>query len=234
MDGTVRIRKETMMATQRARSDASKQARRQAILDAAAALFETTPYAGIAMQTLAERVALAKGTLYLSFPSKETLFLALLEDHLTHWFAAVDDRLAALGPTDDAGLVAAALTDALLARPALVRLLGLLHGVLEQNVDPAAVLAFKRVHLAGLTTTGSHIEAIWSGLRPGDGVRLLLRWHALVIGLGELADPSPAARQALWAPELRPLLVDFGGDLSATLVALLRGMAVGQPHPDGA
>ncbi|MCC6626099.1 MAG: TetR family transcriptional regulator [Chloroflexi bacterium] len=218
-----------MAVTQRARSDASKQARRQAILDAAAALFETTPYASIAMQDLADRVGLAKGTLYLSFPSKETLFLVLLQGDLAGWFAAVADRLAALGPTEDAGLVATALTDALLARPALVRLLGLLHGVLEHNVDPAAALNFKRAHLAGLTTTGGSIESVWPGLRPGDGVRLLLRLHALVIGLGELAEPSPAARQALWTPELRPLLVDFGGELTATLVALLRGMAVNRP-----
>jgi AcrR family transcriptional regulator len=214
-----------MATTRRATSAASKQARREAILDAAGALFETTPYAEIAMQILADRLGLAKGTLYLSFPSKEALFLALLERHLVAWFAAVDHRLAALGPVDDALAVAAALTDEVVARPALARLLGLLHGVLEQNVDPPTVLAFKRAHLAGLTTTGGHIEVAWPGLHPGDGVRLLVRWHALVIGLGQLAEPAPAARQALWTPDLRPLLVEFGDELTATVAALLRGMA---------
>jgi AcrR family transcriptional regulator len=209
----------------RARTDESKQARRQTILDATAELFETTAYDAIVMQVVADRVQLAKGTLYLYFPTKDALFLALLEAQFVAWFSAVDCRLVALEPNGDAATLASVLAEEVATRPTLVRLVGLLHRVLEENIDPPTAVAFRRWLLARQQATGGGIERAWPALMSGDGLRLLLRLHALMIGLGALAEPSLAVRQALWEPDLRPMLIDFAAELEATLRDLLHGMA---------
>src|SRR5688500_6262940 len=74
---------------QRARKDEDKEARRQLILAAAGARYQAAAYAEVKMADVAERSQLAKGTVFLYFPTKEALFLALLEDLLFAWF----DRL---------------------------------------------------------------------------------------------------------------------------------------------
>src|SRR5512139_312822 len=79
---------------QRARKDEDKEARRQLILAEAQALYTATSYAEVKMADVAERSKLAKGTVFLYFPTKEALFLALLEDLLFAWFARLEVTLA--------------------------------------------------------------------------------------------------------------------------------------------
>ncbi len=208
----------------RAMSSRQKAQRRQAILDVAWVEFATRPYAAIRMAEVAAAAGLAKGTLYLYFPTKEALFLAVLEAQLTDWFAAVDAGLgapAATGPTEVAGLLGATLA----VRPALARLLALLHGVLEANVDYDTALDFKRFLLVHVTESGTLLEQALPGLAPGQGAQALLWTHALVIGLGSMTDPPPLIRTVQSLPELA--LFDFAFDdaLHTTLTLLLRGMA---------
>jgi hypothetical protein len=65
-------------------------------------------------------------------------------------------------------------------------------------------------------------------LAPGEGVRFLLRLHALVIGLHAMATPSPTVARILARPELAALRIDFAAELHATVAALLRGWAVSE------
>lgn len=60
-------------------------------------------------------------------------------------------------------------------------------------------------------------------LGPGDGVRFLLQFHALVIGLHAMATPSPAVARALALPELAALRIDFADELRLATTRLLRG-----------
>jgi hypothetical protein len=48
--------------------------------------------------------------------------------------------------------------------------------------------------------------------------------HTLVIGVWQLAEPSPVIRRVMESPELAPARVDFEQDLRFLLAALLRGM----------
>ncbi len=77
----------------RARKDEDKEARRQLILAEALALYTATSYAEVKMADVAERSKLAKGTVFLYFPTKEALFLALLEDLLFAWFEKLEGLL---------------------------------------------------------------------------------------------------------------------------------------------
>lgn len=55
---------------------------RRELLDAAAIEFAAHGYAGTTVERIARRASLSKGTFYWTFPRKEELFLALLEDRL--------------------------------------------------------------------------------------------------------------------------------------------------------
>lgn len=59
------------------------EARREAIVDAAAALFKETGYERASMNELARRLGGSKATLYSYFPSKESLLVAVVKAYAT-------------------------------------------------------------------------------------------------------------------------------------------------------
>jgi len=208
---------------QRARRDEDKEARRRVLLDAARARFERMSYGDVRMVDVAEDAGLAKGTAFFYFPTKEGLFLALLEELLAGWLNVLDGELEAGGRWSPAR-VARLFAQTLVERPALSRLLTVLSTVLEHNVDEAQVLRFKQMLLERLGRTGALLERRLD-LLAGDGARLLLRIDAVIIGLRQLADAPPAAAAVLARPEMEPLRVDFARELEIVLIMLFAGMS---------
>jgi AcrR family transcriptional regulator len=209
----------------RARSDEAKQERRTAILSTAWRMYTRNPsFAAFTMAALAQQAGLAKGTLYLYFRTKEELFLALLESGFDAWFDAIDARLDAGGaewtPADAAEMIVRSIR----GREWLARLLSILPTIVEHNVDFDAALRFKRQVMRRAEVTGHRLEARLPFLRAGEGARLLVHLHALVIGTWQLAEPSAVIRRVMETPELAPARVDFEEDLRFLLVTLLAGM----------
>lgn len=213
-----------MAGKRRAVSSEDKQARRDEILATGLALLAEQPFETINMNEVARRTGLAKGTLYLYFRSKEELFLALLQQELQGWLADLGAALAQqreFSATAFTRLVA----DSLQARPLLLRLAAILHIVLERNIDFDTALAFKRWLGQATTAAGALLETRLPFLRAGEGERLLIRVHALAIGLQHQAEPAPVIAQALEQPELALFRIDFKSEFLATLEAMLRGLA---------
>lgn len=241
----------------RAMSEKDKQRRRQTILDAALQALAETPFEEITVAQLAERLGLAKGTLYLYFPTKEALFLEVQQQQLTLWF----DRLeAALGqvqrvtPHELADLIC----ETIFVQPLMPRLLTVLHSVLERNIAPEQALSFKLFAYERFGRAAALIESALPALgphalpgpdsppdpdaapaptarpseRPGQGIELLLRLHALLIGTWQMTDSSQVVKEALAArPELAIFDLAFAEVLRDTLRALLAGMALPAPAP---
>ncbi len=206
----------------RARKPEDKAARRETILAVAAGALRRREYAQLTMAELAEACGLAKGTLYLYFGTKEELFLATLERELAQWFDDLGAELLRVGPHTPRSF-ATTVARGLAGRPTLVELLPLLHTVLEHNLGEDTALGFKRMLRDKLLAGGRLVEAVLS-LREGDGARLLLRAHAVVVGLRQLADPPPQIRGLLEREELALLRVDFEHELAETLAAMVAGM----------
>ncbi len=207
----------------RARSDAARDARRQAILTAAAGLFDRAGYGEVTMEAIARRCRLAKGTVFLYFPTKEAVFLDLLDGLLAEWMDTLHDAVTADDAAWTADQLAGVIAHTLAARTALRRLVPLCHGILEQNVDETRLAAFKQRLLRRLFGTGAVVELKLSLARRGDGVRLLLFAWALIIGLGAQADPAGALARVLARPEFEPLRPDFERDLRVALTVLING-----------
>ncbi len=208
----------------RARKDEDKEARRRLILEEALGLYQTTSYAQVKMADVAEAAKLAKGTVFLYFPTKEALFLALLEELLFAWLERLQERLEQGEGTWTGARVARTVAESLAGEETLTRLLALLQTVLEQNVTVEQVRGFKERLLEALGRMGARVEERLPFLRPGEGARFLLHLHALVTGLRQMADVSPVTRDVLELPHMAPLRVDFTHELTDTLTALLRGL----------
>lgn len=217
----------------RARTRHARAARAAAILEAAAELEQDTPFTRLAVADIARRAGLAKGTIFLYFPTKEALGLALLEGRLDNWFDALDAALGGSAPPRDPRAVARFMAASLRARPSLLRLLSLMGAVLEPNVEEERIGAFRERLLARMRVSGMRLEAVLPFLARGDGLRVLLFVQTLVIGLHPMADPAPAVKAVLERPDLAPLRVDFAGGLESAVRVHLEGLRAlrsgGQP-----
>jgi len=210
---------------QRARKEEDKEARRRQLLDAALELYRATSYDEVKMADVAERVKLAKGTVFLYFPTKEALFLALLEEQLFAWFARLEEALGRGDGRWTGAKVARTVAETLEGEEPLTRLLARLQTVLEQNVTVEQVRGFKERLLEAVVRAGTLVEKRLTFLKAGEGVRFFLHVHALVVGLRQMADLAPVAREVhAAAPHLEPLRVDFTRELTDALTTSLRGL----------
>ena len=207
-----------------------KELRRQAILTGALQLFQEVSYPALRMTDLAQRLGLGKGTLYLYFPTKESLFLAMLVAEMGTWFDQAAQGLEATPKGSDPVAVAERLVLELVRRPLLPKLQALLHGVLEQNIPVAEALAFARFLQAGVVRVGERLERVLPDLARGLGPLYLIRFHGLVIGSQLMAARPPAVRAALQDPDMALFDFNFESVMRGTAVDLLLGMLF-QPAP---
>ncbi len=214
-----------MQSSSRAMTDDQKQRRRDSILAVAMERFADTPYDELIMDAIASDAEVAKGTLYLYFHSKEQLFLALYEHELGRWFDELDAYLEQNRSTASFDSVVQIMGASLKERPAFLRLMAILHTVLERNLDRATALQFKTDLKARVLHSGELLEACLPFLKPGQGADLLLKINALVIGFQHLAEPSQVMAQVLEEPGLALFRVNLTEQLLGTLRLLLMGLA---------
>lgn len=210
-----------MRKVARARTADEKADRSAALVTAARELFSGEEYSAVSVQEIARRAGVAKGTVFLYFPTKEALGLAVVGELLGEWSAELAERLGALERPASPSTVAAAARRSLEGRGDLLRLLGLLSGLLEANGGSEAVAAFRREMLRSAATLGTQLEAALPFLRRGEGLEVVLTLHALMIGIHHMA---PGRRDgALDGQEMAPFRVDVAGAVGRTLRVQLEG-----------
>jgi AcrR family transcriptional regulator len=210
---------------QRATSANLKQQRKQNIVDTAWELFGQTSYNNITIAQVAEKTGLAKGTVYLYFKTKEELFLAVQHQQFENWFDELDQQVINI-PSGNIRQIADLVADTLAERPVFVRLLAILHTILEQNIEFESANQFKRMLLGRVARTGTTLENLLPYFHPGQGPQALFRIYALIIGLYQMTDTSPVITQVLAQPELNALTVNFKAELADTIEILLKGYSV--------
>jgi AcrR family transcriptional regulator len=219
------------ISQQRARSTEDKDLRRAHLVEAATQLFASADYDAVTIARVAEAAGVAKGTAYIYFATKEALFLELVRAELTLWLedlVATLKGLRARQPMEDA--VPAAIARSVAQRPALQRLLILLHTVIEPKIDEATARDFKLFMLDLLSRASAAVCSKLPGLSSEQAGTLILQLHALVISLAQLSKPPPViARVMASDPQLQFMQIDFESFLRATLTTLVRGTLPRQP-----
>lgn len=211
-----------MTIRQRAVLAQDKHERHHAILDAAARLLRRAPDRVASVAEVADEAGLAKGTVYLYFPAKEALLLALHERNVGQFFDALTDRLQGAGPvTIDAVLTV--IRKHMVEPPLFLPLASRCFGTVQQSVDATVAQAFRERMAVRLEQAGAGLERHFTTLPPGGGVVLLRHSYALILGLWQMSPSSGAAgaREVRDAPST--LRFAYPADLDRALTALWRG-----------
>jgi AcrR family transcriptional regulator len=199
-----------------------KEERRHALLDAAEALFLRHPDRMASVSEVAEEAGLAKGTVYLYFPSKEEMLLALHERQVAHFFAEMMKRLARPEPAsfDDVFRIT---RDNLVRSPGYLPLTSRCFGLMDREIPPETAMAFKGRVGRVLETAGAALERHFPGLGKGGGVRLFLNSYGLIVGLWQLMHPNERFRDQMHRPELRMFDRKYETEIELALRALWAG-----------
>ena len=104
------------------------------ILDAAESLFAERGYESTPLREIARRVGIAQPGLYNHFPSKEALYVAVLDRALTPMAEAMDQRMQTSEPAAIQSTLAGVMTDLLLEHP---QMSGLFQRALQG--DPSSI-----------------------------------------------------------------------------------------------
>lgn len=196
----------------RARSHEQKLRRRNDIINAAEALFLEGDGQLPSAAQVAKKASLAKGTLYLYFSSKETLFLEVLRRFLKSWSENNLDTIEqeALRPPSerDPSRVALQFVDYLINRSKFLHLASLSHGVLEQGADDESLLIHKRYVAAMVKRTADAISEIYD-ISPEQARTLMSNSYALVLGIWQMAQMPDRVSALMRQNALDDMIINF-------------------------
>ncbi len=219
---------EAAVAFQRARKPEQREVRRKAILDAAQELLTEMPAADISLRQIARRLGGSKSGIVRYYETREALFLELLQRERQEWLDELENRLPPGGNGDDQEELVREVTNlwagSLAERPVLCELWSMLAAVLERNVSPASIRAFKLGNREQLVRLAHMIRTRIPGLQPAAADELVNTSVVVIVGLWPFANPTQAVREAIDDPRLPASHVDFAQSLSRTLQVLIRGL----------
>ena len=176
------------------------------------------------MVDIAHQANVSKGTLYVYFLTKEALFLDYAKQEIELFFERLNHYLTRQQQTSGISNVVNALKQAYSDSEEMIRLLSVLHSVLESNAGFEKVLVFRQSLLPLLETAGQHCEQHLSFIKKGEGKRLLLTIHGIALGLQQLSNPTQTIKEVEQHPSMSLYQYDFITALLSTVDFLLAGM----------
>jgi len=209
------------MSPTRALNTADKQQKREDIIDAAEQLWLQNPDEIANMASVAKAAKVAKGTLYLYFSSKEALFLAIHERHVTTFFDHVITR-ATQQPAMQFGDMSKLVRRFIVATPAFLPLATLAHSFMERQLPLDTSFEFQERCYA-------HLDRVVDALKPHYPMvtqSLMLQSYALIIGLWQLLRPSPLKELMKQRELLCACTDDYINALDQALTTLWQGAAL--------
>jgi TetR/AcrR family transcriptional regulator len=217
------------MSWQRATRREQKDERVWAILEAAAELYETRDFDDVHMVAIAERVGLAKASLYEYFSTKDDVFLALALRDVESWASDVESRLGRLR-RPDADRIAAALTAALRGQARLLRLRLTVRSIVERRPAAGAVADFQRSFFASMQRVAAALHAACPQLTPEEVTEFGIQHQAVNAGLWFMTHPPKKSDAASDLPEFQSIGLDFFELFERTIHQILRGLLEDSKH----
>jgi AcrR family transcriptional regulator len=215
---------------QRAIALEDKEEKRRVLLRAVEKLYLKHPDRMPNVAEVAAEAGLAKGTVYLYFPTKEEMLLALHEQHVAGFFAELMKQLARPEPQDFESIFAVT-RDHLIRVPGYLPLTSRCLGMMDRETPLDSALAFKARVAQTLAVAGAALERHFARLGEAGGVRLLLHSYGLIVGLWQLLHPNERFGKAIERPELKLLKRDYEQEIELALRALWAGIL--EPHTAG-
>jgi TetR/AcrR family transcriptional regulator len=213
---------ETVLTFQRARKPEEQQLRREAILAAAAELFDAEGPQGAGLNAIAAKAGFTKSNLYRYFESREDVLLSLFLDEIDGFASDIEASLSDL----DGGVkkIARVLARTFEAHPRFGALSSILTSVLEQNVSEETVINLKRTMVKQVTRIGKAIQGQLPKASLEDCIWVASMLGTIVAGLWPSAHPGTVPAQVLTRPEFAHLKPTIERDLERVGRALLKSI----------
>lgn len=207
--------------------------RRRDILSAARELFLSRPEGLASMDELAQATGVAKGTLYLYFPSKEEVLLALHERNVHEVFDAIDAEIASKSKSkktltlQDLSRLARRY---IIESPIYLPLATLVIGFIGRSIPVEEVVRFHLSVMKRVNRSGHALEDALA-LRAGDGARLIEYTHAFVLGLWQLSGCGRIVAENLRdaPPEMLLMVKEDPAEIQRALETLWNGILSATP-----
>jgi AcrR family transcriptional regulator len=201
-------------AYKRADHPEQKDERRLMILRAAAdELSLVTSAEDFTINSVARRVGLAKGTVYLYYKSKSALLLELLGGAVENLTIDMGTRFSRLPEPVTAKQTARIVQDCLMNSTTTRRLPQLLKSLSDKDSGAEHQKFLKRVE-PFLNRTDTIITQRIPGLRPGDGRKIIRYGWGLLVGLSEMTEHRPKS----------PMLINIEESLKDALTLIVEGL----------
>ena len=221
-----------MVIRQRAIHTEDKRERHDAILDAAERVLLQSPARVASVAEVADDAGLAKGTVYLYFPSKEELLLAVHERRIDGFFRDVIALVERETPVSIDAMLA--LTNRhLVVPPLFLPLASRCFGLMAHSLPGDTAKAFKQRMASRLERAGAGLERHFPLLPAGGGVALLRRSYALILGLWQMSPSAEGDATAcvISGAGASPVFAwTYPTELDVALRALWQGMIGAAPE----
>jgi AcrR family transcriptional regulator len=218
-----------MTTYRRAVNEEQRIERRQTLLDIAWTLFKENNFDQINVIDITKQANLAKGTFYLYFKSKEELYLAVTREQFLIWFTRLENdfaQLAANNAKNDTARITKLICQSLKDQPGLVRLLGILHVILERNLNKQTAREFKYFLLEKIQSIGLKLETCLPLLNPGQGAQVAMSVYTIILGLEQMSNPTPVIKEIIAEdPGLAPFDIQFETYCCQMLHTYFQGIA---------
>ena len=232
----------TTQQFQRARSEAQRQQRRDAILSVAADMVLEMPVADLSLNELSRRVGLAKSNVLRYFESREAVLLELLDAAWQEWLgrlasdldgadqserserSGASERSEASERTPDD--VAEIITISLVNDRLFCELMSVSAAILERNISVEVARRYKQSSLANIAAFAGLVERSLPGLSPAGATYFAAGTIVAITGIWPVAHPSEAMLCVYEDPAMASLRLDLATALREMLATLLTGCLI--------
>lgn len=211
-----------MPTLQRATQSEQKIERYHAILDAAERLWLAHPERMASVAEVAQHAGVGKGTVYLYFPSKEELLLALHSRHVENFFQAMMVMMSETKSLSVEQILGVVKTH-MIAPPAFLPLASRCFALMEKCIPPQTAAEFHHGIAQWLQRAGGELSRHFTQLTPEQAVSLLMQSYGLIVGLWQLLNPALESSKFMTAAEKNILRPDYTEELSNALLDLWSG-----------
>ena len=177
-------------------SQARTNARKEEIISACAALYETMSFKDITLKDISQATSFTRTSIYNYFQTKEEIFLALLQREYDLWH---QDLLLLLDTHEamTADTFAAALSHTLARRTRMLKLLSMNHYDMEANSRMEDLVSFKRSYGAAMQAVTQCVEKFFPHM-PTEAVQgFLYAFFPFLFGLYPYAYVTDKQKAAM-------------------------------------
>lgn len=177
-------------------SQARTNARKEEIISACAALYETMSFKDITLKDISQATSFTRTSIYNYFQTKEEIFLALLQREYDLWH---QDLLVLLDTHEamTADAFAAALSHTLARRTRMLKLLSMNHYDMEANSRMKNLVAFKRSYGAVMQAVTQCVEKFFPHVSEEAVQGFLYAFFPFLFGLYPYAYVTDKQKAAM-------------------------------------